>query len=287
MNKPIKNLFIRFGEIPDDERSNAYRGDEILSRESGVSVWRAILSENNYYPVLPDNPNESTIADYFSFITKCDRNVYLVTGDECKNLGSDNEPLLRNVKIIKDITDSYVENPKSNTTTETIEDERLETIEKSLADKGISISFPRDITAVRNFYKTVKESTPNCAWTNEYPGYKEIVSDIDNGNLFVLERNGEIIGSITIIMYSDIWLAKFYRIAIHPSIQGQGLGRLIVQWAIEFTKEVMCVVSRIQLSVWEENVAAQKMYESIGFKNIGKKHELRGKMFDVYEKELK
>jgi hypothetical protein len=100
-------LYIRFGEIPPNEKSKAYRGDQILREEAGVSVWRAIKANGAYYPVMPDEPNESTIADYFNFIMNCNCNVYLVTGDELIIEGADREPLLTNVKIIKNITYAY------------------------------------------------------------------------------------------------------------------------------------------------------------------------------------
>ena len=102
------SLYIRFGEIPKDERSNIYQnGELIIGKEQGVSVWKAIKACSNYYPLLPQDANESAITDYFDYLLNSNKNVYLVTGEELETHGKDGEPLLRNVKIIKDITHIY------------------------------------------------------------------------------------------------------------------------------------------------------------------------------------
>ena len=79
----------------------------LIREEGGVSVWRAVESNGLYYPILPENPNKNAIADYFVLLLESDKNVYLVTGDELFIEGADREPLLNNVKIIKEITKYY------------------------------------------------------------------------------------------------------------------------------------------------------------------------------------
>ena len=64
-------LYIRFGEIPTDEISEVHRGDSVIREEGGVSVWRAVESNGLFIE------------------------------------GADREPLLNNVKIIKEITKYY------------------------------------------------------------------------------------------------------------------------------------------------------------------------------------
>lgn len=59
-------LYIRFGEIQEDGKSKVHRSDEIVREEAGVSVWRAVENCGCYYPILPDDPSENTISDYFN-----------------------------------------------------------------------------------------------------------------------------------------------------------------------------------------------------------------------------
>ena len=98
--------YIRFGRIPFNEKSKAYKSDISYKEENGVSVWDSIIVNNVYFPLLPNNPSESCAADYFYFLFSSKR-VFLVTGDELPQKGSAGEPLLKNVKIIKEMTDDY------------------------------------------------------------------------------------------------------------------------------------------------------------------------------------
>ena len=100
-----KNLYIRFGEIPTNEKSGIYKNNEICcGYEKGVSVWDCCIKNNKYHIVLPNPCNEDTIADIETYTLYNDRNIYLVTGIEVGS-GSDNEPLLKNVKIIKQLSE--------------------------------------------------------------------------------------------------------------------------------------------------------------------------------------
>ena len=103
-------LYIRFGEIPNDESSKVHRGDAIIRKEGGVSVWRAVESDGIYYPILPVDFNKNAISDYFNLLLKSNKRVYLVTGDELSIEGADREPLLNNIKILKEITNYYRDN---------------------------------------------------------------------------------------------------------------------------------------------------------------------------------
>lgn len=102
-------LYIRFGEIPADGNSTVHRSDAEIRKEGGVSVWNAVEVNGRYYPMLPKHPNENTLADYFNYLTnnRTDKKVYLVTGTKVFIEGADREPLLMDVKIIKDISWYY------------------------------------------------------------------------------------------------------------------------------------------------------------------------------------
>lgn len=113
-------LYIRFGEIPEDGQSKVHRSDWTIRSEGGVSVWRAVEDQGRYWPLLPQEPNGNTIADYFSMLTNRyhqDRKVYLVTGSEICVEGADREPLLMDCQIIKDISNQYTFNAKDEGTT--------------------------------------------------------------------------------------------------------------------------------------------------------------------------
>lgn len=99
-------LYIRFGEKPQDGKSKISNTEH---KELGISVWRAVKVNNQYYPLLPDEPNENAIADYFDMLLNSNSPVYLVTGEEIRFEGQDREPLLQNITILKDITNQFRE----------------------------------------------------------------------------------------------------------------------------------------------------------------------------------
>ena len=88
-------IFYRFGEIPEDECSSIWNNnDEVIGKEKGVSVYEAHKNINGTYsPVLP-----FPIIYNVKYFTG---NKYLVTGDLLDETGTDGEPLIKNVKILK------------------------------------------------------------------------------------------------------------------------------------------------------------------------------------------
>lgn len=93
--------YIRFGPIPTNEQSVKLDG----SLEDGVSVYDTVLMTNGYHPIIPIPPTLSQGITYM-YLIKQRRDVYIVIGDEV-GYGSDGEPLIRNVKIISNITEKF------------------------------------------------------------------------------------------------------------------------------------------------------------------------------------
>ena len=76
--------------------------DEVIGKEKGVSVYEAHKNINGTYsPVLPFPTNEKAFNDFIHHIAYFTGNKYLVTGDLLDETGTDGEPLIKNVKILK------------------------------------------------------------------------------------------------------------------------------------------------------------------------------------------
>lgn len=97
-------IFFRFGEIPINEQSGIWKGEEKVGEELGVSVYEAYKNINgSYSPVLPMPANISTLDTFLYFIKYYSGKRYLVTGDVLPSVGIDGEPLIINVKILKEL----------------------------------------------------------------------------------------------------------------------------------------------------------------------------------------
>ena len=98
-----RNQYIRFGEIPENEQSRVYEDETIIDTLDGVSVYHAITDENGNISVGLALPvTRTSLYTLQSLIEYDNRTCYLVEGD-CVGRGTDNEPLIRNVKIIREL----------------------------------------------------------------------------------------------------------------------------------------------------------------------------------------
>lgn len=105
-------IFYRFGEIPEDACSSIWNNNnEVIGKEKGVSVYEAHKNINGTYsPVLPFPTNEMAFNDFIYNVKYFTGNKYLVTGDLLD--GTDGEPLIKNVKILKKLQLMKIENIK-------------------------------------------------------------------------------------------------------------------------------------------------------------------------------
>lgn len=90
-------------EIPVGACSSIWNNNnEVIGKEKGVSVYEAHKNINGIYsPVLPFPTNEMAFNDFIYNVKYFTGNKYLVTGDLLDETGTDGEPLIKNVKILK------------------------------------------------------------------------------------------------------------------------------------------------------------------------------------------
>ena len=103
-----QQLYIRFGNIPANEKSKIYRGEKEIGSENGVSVYPAFKLTNGDIVLGLNLPITKTTLHTQQHLLEYDnRPCYLVTGDYIGN-GADGEPLIRNVEIVEEIKDFRV-----------------------------------------------------------------------------------------------------------------------------------------------------------------------------------
>lgn len=102
--------------------------------------------------------------------------------------------------------------------------------------------------------------------------YREAFFAIDsdpNNELIVACIGKEIIGvqQITFtpsITYQGGWRATIEGVRISASTRGQGVGKLLIQWAVERAKKRGCHL--IQLTTDKKRTEARRFYEQLGFR---------------------
>ena len=100
-----KPLYIRFGEIPDNEKSKIYCGEEETGEEGGVSVYPAFEVNGDIVLGLTLPITKTTLYTQQHLLEYENRPCYLVKGDYVGK-DTDGQPLINNIQIIKKI-DNY------------------------------------------------------------------------------------------------------------------------------------------------------------------------------------
>ncbi len=134
-----------------------------------------------------------------------------------------------------------------------------------------------DIDTVSALYKSVI-GVNNSVWNDSYPTADDALNDLERGDLFVLERDGELIGACSAesdgeLKGLDFWRVndgtqlEIARIAIAPQYQGRGYAKFMVRAFIDVLAERGC--KSVHLLAARENPAAVKTYLALGFETVG------------------
>ena len=129
-----------------------------------------------------------------------------------------------------------------------------------------------DFDEIKNWISDERTHAMWCANFIKYPMEKE------NFNNVMLEEavkfgaspyvattdDGKVIGFFcySVNLSTNEGMLKFVMVA--PSQRGKGLGKAMLQLAIEYAFHIT-KVDAVQLNVFPENIRAQKCYESVGF----------------------
>ena len=96
-------MYLRFGDIPENERSKIWAGEYSVGEEEGVSVYDVKIGEDGRVSIcLPLPFNRDTFDTFRMLVEYSDRKCYLVDG-EYVGIGNDGEPLIKNVKVIREV----------------------------------------------------------------------------------------------------------------------------------------------------------------------------------------
>ena len=116
-------------------------------------------------------------------------------------------------------------------------------------------------------------------WSEIYPTEPIFRNDIENNELYVLNVHDSIIGTIVLTPVVDpeyksvTWLTPdrdnlyVHRLAIHPSEQGKGYARKLMDFAENFA--IRNGYSSIRLDTFSKNHRNQKFYELRGYQRLG------------------
>lgn len=132
-------------------------------------------------------------------------------------------------------------------------------------------------------------------WDSIYPNDEVINNDLSNETLYVYEDGGIIKGIIVLNEYQDKeyedmkWEFNsgkhliIHRLCIDPKYQGQGIARLLVDYAERRGKALG--YESIRLDAFVNNERACNLYKKLGYKAVGIVEFRKGKFY-CFEKGL-
>ena len=116
-------------------------------------------------------------------------------------------------------------------------------------------------------------------WNEYYPSKEAFVKDIERGELFVIEEDNIVLGTIVISTLMDEeykpikWLTPngnntyIHRLSVHPDHQGKGLAQKMMDYAETFSKENGFL--SVRLDTFSQNKRNQRFYEQRGYQKLG------------------
>ena len=141
-----------------------------------------------------------------------------------------------------------------------------------------------DFAAICSLYESVCAAMASTShqWVwGEYPAEDILQETLDAGTLYIAQEGDDLLAAVTIDTCFDEeykavnWLfgqkpGAFHRLAIVPAQQGKGLGKKIIADVCDILRSQSCDTLRID--TYENNLAAQKLYEKIGMRKAGEVH---------------
>lgn len=116
-------------------------------------------------------------------------------------------------------------------------------------------------------------------WNEYYPSRSAFENDIKRDELFVLEQNNNVVGSIVLSDHMDDkyipikWLTStgnnlyIHRLAIHPNHQGKGFAQQLMNFGEKFA--IANNYISVRLDTFSQNKRNQKFYELRNYKRLG------------------
>lgn len=145
-------------------------------------------------------------------------------------------------------------------------------------------ALPSDAEEIAEIYRSLI-GMPGCTWDDHYPNIEFVKRDIANGNQFKAVVDGRIAGAAYCGAYEERRvlecfdgyerLGEFGRVGVRREYHGKGVARAMLEFLKNNAKQRG--FTGIALLVGRNNAAAMRLYERIGFKNVGES--------DIYDTE--
>lgn len=116
-------------------------------------------------------------------------------------------------------------------------------------------------------------------WNEHYPTAEAFKKDLERQELYVLEKEGTVMGTIVLSTFMDeeyrsiTWLTPnknnlyIHRLSIIPKLQGKGHAQKLMDFAEQYAREHN--FTSVRLDTFSQNPRNQRFYETRGYQKLG------------------
>lgn len=94
----------------------------------------------------------------------------------------------------------------------------------------------------------------------------ENVCAASDTNVWIAIDTGSIVGFVAVKLHSEDSMGEIYMIAVEPNFQGQGIGTALVEFALNWIKDVGMSVAMVETGGDLGHAPARHTYEKAGFR---------------------
>lgn len=98
-----RKKYIRFKPLPISGRPSIYSHGDKTGEEIGISVFDAVNIDSTYHIVIPMPITQNMLDDIYGLLNYSNEGIYLVEGEQICT-GTDNEPLIKDAVVLKEIS---------------------------------------------------------------------------------------------------------------------------------------------------------------------------------------
>lgn len=138
-------------------------------------------------------------------------------------------------------------------------------------------------------------------WQNGYPTEQVFLEDMERSESFVLEEDGEVVGTFMASFREDPtyariddgqWLndgpyAVIHRVAMDNQVKGKGYGGQVVQFMVDRCMESETPVYSLRGDTHADNLSMQRLFAKNGYRHCGTIYLADGAKRRAFEKLLR
>lgn len=93
----------------------------------------------------------------------------------------------------------------------------------------------------------------------------ENVCAAEDTNVWVANEAGSTVGFVAVKLHSEDSMGEIYMVAVDPDVQGQGIGTVLIEFALTWIKEAGMSIAMVETGGDLGHAPARHTYEKAGF----------------------